>query len=85
MILGRLFDWILILYGTSSDPLERNQHALDAAVPVHTNNASPVLGKKQILFFSFIYNHYSHWHNHYSTFRFRNENISIVIPQRVCK
>ena len=51
MILGRLFDWILILYGTSSDPLERNQHALDAAVPVHTNNASPVLGKKQILFF----------------------------------
>ena len=53
MILGRLFDWILILYGTSSDPLERNQHALDAAVPVHTNNASPVLGKKQILFFFF--------------------------------
>lgn len=53
MILGRLFDWILILYGTSSDPLERNQHALDAAVPVHTNNASPVLGKKQILSFFF--------------------------------
>ena len=55
MILGRLFDWILILYGTSSDPLERNQHALDAAVPVHTNNASPVLGKKQILVFFLLF------------------------------
>ena len=48
MILGRLIDWTLILYGTSSDPLERNQHALNAAVPVHTDNASSVLGKKQI-------------------------------------
>ena len=55
MILGWLFDWTLILYGTSSDPLERNQHALDAAVPVHTNNASPVLGKKQILFFFLLF------------------------------
>ena len=58
MILGRLFDWTLILYGTSSDPLERNQHALNVAVPVHTNNATPVLGKKQIslllIIFSFI-------------------------------
>ena len=50
MILGRLFDWTLILYGTSSDPLERNQHALNAAVPVHTNNASHVLGKKRFFF-----------------------------------
>ena len=39
---------------TSSDPLERNQQALNAAVPVHTNSASPVLGKRQT-FFLLIY------------------------------